>query len=98
MVRTDRHSKPDTSLQNPSTLSHNTPTYGLTPYLDKHIKWGFIPYNNIVANRVYDYPPVGKGSLLRGNGRQMGFLKVVLPSLCRLSQLDAALCTPKTQT
>jgi len=56
MVQTDRHSKHDTNLQNPSMLSHNTPTYGLTPYLDKHIKWGFIPYNNAVVNRVYDYP------------------------------------------
>lgn len=29
--------------------------------------------------------PVGKGNLMRGNGRQMGCLKVALPSLGRHS-------------
>jgi hypothetical protein len=54
-----RHSKPDASLQNPSTLSRNISTYGLMPYLDKHKKWGFIPFNNTAVNQVYVYPHSG---------------------------------------
>jgi hypothetical protein len=66
-------------------LSHNTPTYGLTPYLDKHIKWGFIPYNNTVVNRVYDYPQWVKEVSREGMEDKWVVLKDALPSLCRRS-------------